>query len=109
MGCGEQFSKLRASQNALIQKYNELSGARDQQVNPVTSMLDATGMSRALSQVRMEDETDCKRVSQDRDRLEKLTECKICFAQQRGIVFLPCSHFVACESCSGRMNECPMC
>lgn len=38
-------------------------------------------------------------------------ECKICFENPKDMIFLPCGHFCACESCatSPSVKACPIC
>lgn len=35
--------------------------------------------------------------------------CKICYAEERNVVFIPCGHVVACAKCALATNKCPMC
>jgi baculoviral IAP repeat-containing protein 7/8 len=35
--------------------------------------------------------------------------CVICYSQEKKIIFLPCGHYVACEQCSSKITNCPMC
>jgi baculoviral IAP repeat-containing protein 7/8 len=35
--------------------------------------------------------------------------CKICMNDVKSISFLPCGHFVACNSCGSSLKECPIC
>ena len=35
--------------------------------------------------------------------------CTICMASDRKVVFMPCSHFVACKLCSESCGVCPVC
>lgn len=35
--------------------------------------------------------------------------CKICFDEQRQVVFLPCGHLVCCKICSNLVKKCPIC
>ena len=35
--------------------------------------------------------------------------CIICMASNRKVVFMPCSHFVTCKSCSESCDDCPVC
>lgn len=35
--------------------------------------------------------------------------CKICYAEERNVVFVPCGHVVACAKCALSTNKCPMC
>ena len=36
-------------------------------------------------------------------------ECKICAEREVQVVFIPCGHLVACEICSHKLKECPIC
>jgi E3 ubiquitin-protein ligase XIAP len=35
--------------------------------------------------------------------------CQICSVEQRAVVFLPCSHFVACVKCAPTLSACTVC
>lgn len=35
--------------------------------------------------------------------------CKICFAEERNVCFVPCGHVVACARCALSTDKCPMC
>ncbi|XP_071444018.1 death-associated inhibitor of apoptosis 1-like [Hetaerina americana] len=35
--------------------------------------------------------------------------CKICYASELGVVFLPCGHMVACVKCAPSLPVCPVC
>ncbi|XP_052810191.1 baculoviral IAP repeat-containing protein 7-B-like [Mya arenaria] len=35
--------------------------------------------------------------------------CKICMERDVNIVFMPCGHLVACETCGHKLKNCPMC
>lgn len=40
------------------------------------------------------------------------SECRVCFAQPRGVLFLPCQHLVCCAGCAERLPQprrCPAC
>lgn len=37
------------------------------------------------------------------------TLCKICYAKEVGVVFLPCGHVVACVECAPSLTQCAMC
>lgn len=37
------------------------------------------------------------------------TMCKICFAKEVGVVFLPCGHIVACVDCAPALSTCAVC
>ncbi|XP_075975321.1 death-associated inhibitor of apoptosis 1-like isoform X2 [Anticarsia gemmatalis] len=35
--------------------------------------------------------------------------CKICYAEERNVCFVPCGHVVACAKCALTANKCPLC
>lgn len=37
------------------------------------------------------------------------TLCVVCMTGMRNMVFMPCSHFVACKLCAAGLDDCPMC
>lgn len=43
------------------------------------------------------------------DRRLKNVECKICMAEEVGVVFLPCGHLLSCVMCAPAMVTCPLC
>lgn len=43
------------------------------------------------------------------DRRLKNVECKICMAEEVGVVFLPCGHLLSCVMCAPAMLTCPLC
>ena len=40
---------------------------------------------------------------------EEIRECKICMDAEINIVFLPCTHAIACSKCAMNMEHCPIC
>lgn len=49
---------------------------------------------------------DCSSSSSDKNESRL---CKICFAAERNICFVPCGHVVACPKCALSVQQCPMC
>lgn len=43
------------------------------------------------------------------ERRLKNVECKICMAEEVGVVFLPCGHLLSCVMCAPAMSSCPLC
>ena len=35
--------------------------------------------------------------------------CQICFQEERGVLFLPCGHLVACVKCAPSLSTCAVC
>lgn len=50
---------------------------------------------------------------QENDSQEKEIDdarlCQICFMEERGVVFLPCGHLVACVKCAPSLSTCAVC
>lgn len=50
---------------------------------------------------------------QGNDSEEKVIDdarvCQICFMEERGVVFLPCGHLVACVKCAPSLSTCAVC
>lgn len=57
-----------------------------------------------LSSVRSPEESE-----QSDERRLKNVECKICMAEEIGVVFLPCGHLLSCVYCAPAITQCPMC
>lgn len=47
--------------------------------------------------------------SDDSERRMKNVECKICMAEEVGVVFLPCGHLLTCVMCAPALTTCPLC
>lgn len=57
-------------------------------------------------------ETEVKKKKNERAKGENKTgktECKICFSDEIGVVFLPCRHIVACVTCALSLKNCAVC
>ena len=35
--------------------------------------------------------------------------CVVCMSASRGVVLMPCGHLAVCQSCYGRLQQCPIC
>lgn len=53
-------------------------------------------------------EDDPQKSPSDERRLKNV-ECKICMAEEVGVVFLPCGHLLSCVMCAPAMVACPLC
>lgn len=47
--------------------------------------------------------------TKDSDGVNELNLCKICYAKEVGVVFLPCAHIVACVDCAPALSTCAVC
>jgi len=45
----------------------------------------------------------------DEEQHQRSTECSICMAAPKGVVFVPCGHVLACVDCAQTLDECPSC
>ncbi|KAI8421763.1 hypothetical protein MSG28_009727 [Choristoneura fumiferana] len=63
----------------------------------------------ATSAPKPEPATTASSTNDDSDTLEDSKLCKICYAEERNVVFVPCGHVVACAKCAMSTNKCPMC
>ena len=39
----------------------------------------------------------------------RINDCVICLSREKKIIFLPCSHYSCCDSCSVNVTHCPIC
>lgn len=49
------------------------------------------------------------RLEEENKRLKDARECKICMADEVGVVFCPCGHLVSCVQCAPAVVNCPVC
>ncbi|KAI8421759.1 hypothetical protein MSG28_009723 [Choristoneura fumiferana] len=61
----------------------------------------------ATSAPKPEPATTASSTNDDSDTLEDSKLCKICYAEERNVVFVPCGHVVACAKCAMSTNKCP--
>jgi hypothetical protein len=59
----------------------------------------------ALRQVKQEKAG----AEQQREEAQGRLECALCMDAERNVLFLPCSHVVACGGCAALLSDCPMC
>lgn len=53
-----------------------------------------------------------KRLAQENHRLRQRKTCRACRTvdlASSGVTFLPCGHFITCEICSEKFDDCPAC
>ncbi|KAK3866346.1 hypothetical protein Pcinc_028114 [Petrolisthes cinctipes] len=50
-----------------------------------------------------------KELAEELERKRDLWMCKVCMDAEMEVVFLPCSHMVACSSCALALAQCPIC
>ncbi|VDD91505.1 unnamed protein product, partial [Enterobius vermicularis] len=44
-----------------------------------------------------------------RSTLSKIPTCVICLDKMPQMLYMPCSHFICCEACGRRFENCPTC
>uniref|UniRef100_A0A915Q1D8 RING-type domain-containing protein n=1 Tax=Setaria digitata TaxID=48799 RepID=A0A915Q1D8_9BILA len=44
-----------------------------------------------------------------RSTLNKIPTCVICLDKRPQMLYMPCSHFICCEGCGSRFEQCPAC
>lgn len=47
--------------------------------------------------------------SKEKQQISDGRLCKICYAEELGVVFLPCGHIVACVKCAPSLSTCAVC
>lgn len=82
----------------------------EQQASPSTSTNMAStstvSVPEDLSPANIADESS--KLPPDERRMKNV-ECKICMAEEVGVVFLPCGHLLSCVMCAPAMVTCPLC
>ncbi|CAK1555298.1 unnamed protein product [Leptosia nina] len=54
-------------------------------------------------------ETNSNGTEKEENPVEDTMLCKICYAEERNVCFVPCGHVVACAKCALSTDKCPMC
>lgn len=54
-------------------------------------------------------ETPVQETPNEETPIEDSKLCKICYAEERNVCFVPCGHVVACAKCALAADKCPMC
>lgn len=52
---------------------------------------------------------EAKSTKTDSKVIDDQRACKICYAEEMGVVFLPCGHLVACVNCAPSLKTCAVC
>lgn len=64
----------------------------------------------AIPAPKEQPEKPAKPTSNNADNnIEDTKLCKICYNEERNVVFVPCGHVVACAKCALSTDKCPMC
>ncbi|GAB0095661.1 hypothetical protein DMENIID0001_110660 [Sergentomyia squamirostris] len=45
----------------------------------------------------------------ENENLKESKLCKICLSEDASMAFVPCGHFITCETCSSTVQTCPVC
>ncbi|KAM3716239.1 RING finger protein [Dirofilaria immitis] len=112
----ELFSKLKAAEDASKPAFERTANLQNEidelkrQLAKKEADLEKCGncydeMRKAeqlIEQIRLErDEV--------RSTLSKIPTCVICLDKRPQMLYMPCSHFICCEGCGNRFEQCPAC
>lgn len=93
-----------------------LSPSTSRTVNDSSSAVDRNNVPDSLAQIAAAAQpsgasVDNKtlRLEEENKRLKDARECKICMADEVGVVFCPCGHLVSCVQCAPAVLNCPVC
>ncbi len=105
----KKSSRAIVSQATIVQ-----SGNKSTQLLPPPSLLHVTGMLKEESKKSDSIFEGMKVKGKTYQTMDLLTltdreACVICMANIRGVLFMPCRHFVTCKGCSSIFQECPIC
>lgn len=90
----EKLNKIYAQELAKTQDPNMING-NDEEIQE-------NGLGEEIGGINEE-------VDQDIIQAKEKELCIICLTRVREIVFLPCSHFLACPLCCQKVRKCPIC
>lgn len=86
------YDELRDTYLNAICKFNMLNLSVDRQKNEFNNL----GL-------------EMNSIESEREELQRSIECKICLCAQMDVIFHPCRHVIACDSCATRLTQCPYC
>lgn len=84
------------------------SDDNEQALSSMSSNVASTSSAVPEDQPAASTEEDSSNLPSDERRLKNV-ECKICMAEEVGVVFLPCGHLLSCVWCAPAMVTCPLC
>lgn len=112
---GQHFNiKILYNVKIILQQFSTgLEDTEEQTVNISTSIKSIGNISNPSTIVNGTKDTSSSIGLFDLKDVEKLIKeakaCKICLSEEAVIVFLPCSHLVACVNCASKLKHCPIC
>lgn len=65
--------------------------------------------TRQTTRSAAESTLDTSMLEEENSKLKYQLSCKICMENDADIVFLPCGHMAACETCAGKIRKCAIC
>jgi len=88
-----------------------LPSASNLNITPVNSESNSSAAPSTSNVVTKPKETKTKELvaSEDNKSSNANTQCKICYAKEVGVVFLPCGHIIACADCAPALSTCAVC
>jgi len=66
-------------------------------------------VSTSASSVDVGRTSDEVALQEENRKLRDARLCRVCMDKETNTVFLPCGHFVCCETCAKSLSECPIC
>ena len=106
-----QLLQKTSSATTAASTENELEKEAEEETNTADEKWKTTEPSslendKKTTTTRVKDPIFSSGISKQR---EEIRECKICMDAEINIVFLPCTHAIACSKCAMNMEHCPIC
>ena len=83
--------------------------ATEQRAAAVSASETARGVDDTLLQLVQDKSLLELKVSEQQEQIEDAMKCAICFENEKQVLFLPCNHVCACESCTRALPAPPLC
>jgi baculoviral IAP repeat-containing protein 2/3 len=92
----------------LLSAVSSVAVSDDNEQAPGTSN-NTPSTSSAVPETLASIDVESKLPADESERRMKNVECKICMAEEVGVVFLPCGHLLTCVMCAPALSTCPLC
>ncbi|VDN08273.1 unnamed protein product [Thelazia callipaeda] len=112
----ELFSKLKAAEDA-NKPMAETNAKLIDEIHELKNLLakkeaDLAKCGNCYDEMRKAEEL-IEQIRSERDEvrstLNKIPTCVICLDKRPQMLYMPCSHFICCEGCGSRFEQCPAC
>ncbi|CAG9537850.1 unnamed protein product [Cercopithifilaria johnstoni] len=112
----ELFSKLKAAEDASKPALEKIANLQSE-INELKQQLvekevDLKRCENYYDEVRKAEQlVEQIRLERDevRSTLNKIPTCVICLDKRPQMLYMPCSHFICCDGCGSRFEQCPAC